>query len=89
MAEEALLRGVIPAIASAGHGLYEMVVFQHLYESLACIMAPLVTVDDRRIVQCAAVLRDQPVHRLQHKIHHQVPAQLIGEDLPRKRVQDR
>lgn len=47
VAEKALLRGIVPAVATAGHGLAERRVAGDLTEFPAGIVAALVTVDQR------------------------------------------
>ena len=47
MAEEALLRSIIPAAAPAGHGLAQTAVFEELDETQAGIVAALVAVNQR------------------------------------------
>ena len=44
MTEEALLRGIIPAVAPAGHGLYEVGILELFDKSIACVMTSLVRV---------------------------------------------
>ena len=55
MAEEALLRSIIPAVAPAGHGLPQAAVFEDLDETQAGIVAALVAVNQRLLIQGNAV----------------------------------
>ena len=45
MAEEAFLRGVVPAVGPAGHGLAELAVLHQLYKFHAGVMGALAAVD--------------------------------------------
>ena len=88
MSEEALLGCVVPAVALPGHGLDKLVVFQLLDESVAGVMAALVRVDDGGVVQGAAVLLNQRIHRLYHEIHFQRLTQPVGQNLSGHGIQD-
>ena len=69
MSEKTLLRRIVPAVAPAGHGLDELSVLQLLYKGVAGIMAALVAVDYRFVIQSAAVLGDELVGGFQDEIH--------------------
>lgn len=89
MAEETLLRSIIPAVSTSGHGLDKISLLHLLYERMARVMAALVAVNNSFIVKCAAVCGDKVLHRLQHKIHFQVHADLIRENLVSECVEHR
>ncbi len=81
MAEKTLLRDIIPAVSSSGHGLDKFNLLQLLDKCVARVMAALVAVNTGFIVKRVAVFCDKALHRLQHKIHFQAHADLIRENL--------
>ena len=87
--KEALLRGIVPAIATARHRLYEFRILQLFDESVAGIMNALIAVNNGLIVQDSTMFLDQVFHRFQHKINLQVFAQLVRENLMCAGIQDR
>ena len=89
VAEEALLRSIIPAVALAGHGLQEICVFQLLDKGKAGVVAALVGVDDRFVVQLAAVVPDQGIHGVQDEGDFQRRAEPVCQDFPGQSIQDR
>jgi hypothetical protein len=78
VAEEALLRRIVPAIALAGHGLYEIRAAQLLDEGLTGVVAALITVDDGRVVQLRPVPGTHVVYHVQHEVHPEAVAELVG-----------
>ena len=89
MAVEALLWGVIPAVATTGHRLYEVGVLELLDIGIACVMTALVAVNDGLVIQNTAVLCDKRIDRFKHKVDLEAHAHLVGEDLMRERIEDR
>ena len=81
VAEEALLWGVVPAVAAAGHGLDEGSVLQLLDEGVAGVVAALVGVDDDLVIQGTAVFPDELVDRVEDEVHLETEADLPGQDL--------
>ncbi len=89
MTEEALLRGIIPAVATTRHGLDKRRILQLLDEGAAGVMTALVAVDDGFVVQGAAVLGNELVHGFQDEIHFEAQAHTVGQDFMGESVQDR
>ncbi len=69
VAEEALLRCVVPAVASAGHGLPQRAVLQETNELHTGVVAALIAVEDRPAVEGDPVVFHQFLHGFQYKIH--------------------
>ena len=88
MAEEALLRSIIPAVAPAGHGLPQAAVFENLDETQAGIVAALVAVNQRLRIQGNAVFLYQDMYCLQNEVQFKRWAEDIRQDLLCKGVQD-
>ncbi len=68
MAEETLLRSIIPVVASAGHRLPQTAVFEDLDETQTGIVAALVAVDQRLGIQGHAVFSDQDIDPFKNKV---------------------
>ena len=68
---EALLRRIVPAVGTAGHRLPQGGVTDDLDESVAGIVATLIAVDQRLCLERDAVLSDEELNRLQHKVDFQ------------------
>ena len=81
MTEEALLRGIVPAVAPAGHGLPQTGVADNLPELLAGIMAALITVNQRLDIQRNTMVFHEDMDGFQDEIHLKRVAEDIGEDL--------
>lgn len=88
MAEEALLRSIIPAVAPAGHGLPQAAVFEDLDETQAGIVAALIAVNQRLRIQGDAVFLYQDIDCLQNEVQFKGWTEDIRQDLLCKGVQD-
>lgn len=88
VSKEALLRGVVPAVASAGHGLPQSAVLKKLNKLHTGVVAALVTVKDRAFAQGNAMVFHQPLHSLQHEIHLKGLAKGVGQNVLRAGVQN-
>ncbi len=55
MAKEAFLWGIVPAVAFFGHGLAQVLIVKDFNKTIACVMTPLVAVQDRLLVQGVVV----------------------------------
>ncbi len=66
MAEEAFLWSVVPAVSLSGHGLAQALVAEYFNKAVACIMAPLVAVQDCGQVRKGTVVRKIGDVRKQH-----------------------
>ena len=88
MSEKAFLRGVVPAVTAPGHGLNERLVPEPVDEGVARVMAALVTVDNRFVVQRETVILHETVNGFQNEVHFEIPAQPVGENLAGECVQN-
>ena len=88
MTEEALLWGIIPAVASAGHGLYEVGILEFFDKSIACVMTSLVAVHDGFVVESAAVLFNKSIDSIEDEIDLEAYADFVSQDLMRKGIED-
>ena len=89
MSEKAFLRGVVPAVAAPGHGLDEILIPEPVDEGVARVMAALVTVDNRFVVQGAAVFSDEVIYSLQDEIHLKALADAIGQNFVGVGIEER
>ena len=81
MAEEALLRSIIPAVVPVGHGLPQAAVFENLNETQAGIVAALVAVNQRLRIQGNAVFLYQDMDCLQNEVQFKGWTEDIRQDL--------
>ncbi len=88
MAEETLLRSIIPAVATTGHRLAKFSVFHDLNETVAGIVTALVAMNQSFRTQGSTMALYQLLHRFQNKVQLQRFAENIRENLFGKCVQD-
>lgn len=87
VAEETLLRGIIPAVVTAGHRLAKFSVFHDLDETVAGIVT-LVAMNQGFHAQWNTMTLYQLLYRFQNKVQFQRFAEDIRKDLLGKSVQD-
>lgn len=71
MAEEAFLRGVVPAVSPAGHRLAEFFVIKDIYEVVDGIVAALIGMNNRFRLKGDALIFYQLVDGFQNEIQFQ------------------
>ena len=69
MSIKTLLRSIVPAVSLPGHGLDKLRVFQLVDESMAGVMTSLITMNNRLVIQSAAIYRNQLVNGLDDEIY--------------------
>ena len=89
MTEKALLWGIIPAVAAAGHRLDKLCVLQLLYEGVTGIMTSVVAVNNRCIIQCASMFLNKPIYSFEHEINFESQTDAVTQDFMRKSINDR
>lgn len=86
--KEALLGGVVPAVAPSGHRLPQLLVFHNTDKLITGVMAALVAVQDGRALQRNAVILDKLQNRFKDKINLYGVTDHVGKDLSGKSVQN-
>ena len=88
MAEEAFLRGIVPAVTPAGHRLAQGTTPDELDEFHTGIVATLIAVKDSPVGEGNAVVLHETSHSFQDEVHFQGLAEDIGEDLLGAGIED-
>lgn len=78
-----------PAVSASGHGLNRLRFFQILDEGVASVVASLVAMNNGFIVKATAVILNQLIHSVKHKVHFQAQAYTICQNLVGKGIEDR
>ncbi len=74
MAEETLLRPVVPAVSLSGYGLDEGSVFEFLDEGIAGIVAALIAVNNGYVAQFSSVLATHGIYHLEDEAGPEIAA---------------
>ena len=87
--EETLLRRIVPTVALSGHGLDEGGIPKFLDEGVAGVVATLITMNDRLIIQFRAVPSAQFVNRTEDELNPEIIAELVRKHFMGADVKDR
>ena len=88
VAEETLLRSIVPTITFPRHGLAEVGILDEPDKLAACVMAPLIAMDQRLRAEGYAMVLNKRMDGFKHKIHRKRVTEYMRQDLPGKGIQN-